>query len=296
MSMITDQTQRRTNIASVNPQVLLDQQIADVIESARLTRDTNPFFTGAKKVRAIAPLPALRIAHGWREITKCFMFTSIAGLGELAKEADSHEYPREDLLSTMQTIFGVIGDDLSNLMEDFSKVAPSGPAGMHYAWWETDIVAPLRKLAGDEFPTGAPTLDPGPIRLIRNMRRLADHSLGAAIQLRVVEAIALDIAVAFKRVMRRVVHQGQRVFAGPAHFKWMDSHISAEVAHHKAVSDNDTGTCIIADTVRKRELMLSLTREYVKNWQLALADFAGHLPIQEAATDAEQPAPAELVM
>ena len=150
MSMITDRTRQQGN-AAITEQVLLDHQIADLIEGARLTRETNSFFNGAKKVRTIAPLPALRIAHGWREMTKCFMFTSIAGLGQLAKEADSQEYPREELLSTMQTVFGVIGDDLSNVMVAFSRVAPGGPAGMHYAWWETDFVTPLRKLSGDQF-------------------------------------------------------------------------------------------------------------------------------------------------
>ncbi|WP_374569139.1 DUF6202 family protein [Ideonella sp.] len=296
MSMITDRTRPQGNNANLTEQVLLDHQIADLIEGARLTRETNDFFTGAKKVRDIAPLPALRIAHGWREMTKCFMFTSIAGLGQLAKEADSQEYPREDLLSTMQTIFGVIGDDLSNLMVAFSKVAPGGPAGMHYAWWETDFVTPLRKLAGAPYANGPLPLGPGATRLIENMRRLADHPLGAAIQLRVVEAIALDITVAFKRVMTRVTHQGRRVFTEPAHFTWMDSHIEAEVAHHKAVSDDDTGTCGIADTLQKREQMLSLTREYVDSWRVALTEFASHLPNQEEATDAEDLSPIEVLM
>lgn len=58
-----------------------DEQIAGCIESAQLTRDTNRFFMEAKSVESMEPLPALGIAHGWREITKAFMFTSLAGLG-----------------------------------------------------------------------------------------------------------------------------------------------------------------------------------------------------------------------
>jgi len=287
MSLITNDNHHPNNDnVAISAQVLLDRQISDMLERARLTRATNAFFTGAKNVRSIDVLPALRIAHGWREMTKCFMFTSIAGLGQLAKEADGQEYPREDLLSTMQTIFGVIGDDLSNLMLAFSKVAPKGPAGMHYAWWETDFVTPLRGLVGDELPGGTLQLGPGATRLIENMRRLADHPLGAAIQLRIVEAIALDITVAFKYIMTRVSHQDQRVFSGRERFTWMDSHIEAEVAHHKAVSHDDTGTCGIADTEQKREQMLTLTREYVQSWQAALAEFASHLPSQSEASDA----------
>lgn len=286
MTPIADQNRNPESRVAVSAQVLLDQQIAGLIEDARLTRESNSFFNAAKTVRAISVLPALRIAHGWREMTKCFMFTSIAGLGQLAKEADSEEHPRNELLCTMQTIFAVIGDDLSNQMLAFSKVAPRGPAGMHYAWWETDFVTPLRKLVGVEVGSGALELGPGPRGLIENMRRLADNPLGAPIQLRVVEAIALDITVAFKRVMTRALHQGQRVFTERAQFAWMDSHIEAEVAHQKAVSHDHTGTCGIAETAQKREQMLSLTREYVKSWQIALAEFASFLTDRDDASHA----------
>jgi Family of unknown function (DUF6202) len=257
-------------------QARLDLLITDLIAQAQLTRETNAFFVGAKAVRAIDPLPALRIAHSWREMTKAFMFTSLAGLGVLAKQADDQAYPSPDLLNTIQTIFGVIGDDLTNLMPAFKKVAPAGAAGMHYAWWETDIVTPLKAIAG---PSGnALVLGAGAQALIANMRRLTDDPFGAAIQLRVVEAIALDITVAYKRIMSKVMVDGRRVFSRPAQLDWMNSHIEAEVAHHKAVSDHDTGTSGIADTPAKRQQMLALTREYIANWSLALDEFAALLP------------------
>ena len=264
--------------ASHNAQIRFDAQIADCLESAQLTRETNRFFVQAKSVKSIEPLPALRIAHGWREMTKAFMFTSIAGLGVMAADADTQTEPNRNLLKAIQTIFQVIGDDLSNLMPVFREVAPEGPDGMHYAWWESSIVNPLKSAVGAPENDTTNMLGAGAKQLIANMRALIHEPLGAAVQLRVVEAIALDITVAFKRVFSKAVVDGNRLFTRPDQFVWMDSHIHAEVEHHKAVSDDDTGTTAIADTEEKQRHMLQLTRQYAESWNIALNEFADHLP------------------
>ena len=269
--------------ASQHAQIRFDAQIASCLESAGLTRETNRFFVQAKTVRSIEARAALRIAHSWREMTKAFMFTSIAGLGVMASEADAQTQPNRNLLKAIQTIFQVIGDDLSNLMPVFQKVAPQGTEGMHYAWWESTIVNPLKSAIGAPANDTAGMLGPGAQQLITNMRALTHEPLGAAVQLRVVEAIALDITVAFKRVLSKAVADGQRVFTRPEQFQWMDSHIHAEVEHHKAVSDADTGTTAIADTEEKRRHMLSLTRSYAEDWNLALNEFADCLPSTQAS-------------
>lgn len=265
--------------ASPHNTIRFDEQIAECVESAQLTRDTNRFFIEAKSVESIEPLSALGIAHGWREITKAFMFTSIAGMGVMAAEADAQTRPNNNLLKAIQTIFQVIGDDLSNLMPVFREVAPKGPDGMHYAWWESTIVNPLKDVVGAPANDTTQLLGPCARALIADMRRLIHEPLGAAVQLRVVEAIALDITVAFKRVFSKVEADGQRLFTRPEQFQWMDSHIHAEVEHHKAVSDDDTGTTAIADTEEKQAHMLRLTRQYAARWNAALGEFADHLSV-----------------
>lgn len=265
-----DSTSQRTD--------LFDAQIAACLESEQLSRDDNRFFVQAKTVKTIEPLPALRIAYGWRELTKAFMFTSIAGLGVMARDADAQDKPNANLLKAIQTIFQVIGDDLSNVMPVFREVAPPGPDGMHYAWWESSIVEPLRSVVGEPASDTSGMLGPAGRALIEDMRRLAHAPLGAAVQLRVVEAIALDITVAFKRIFSKVDVGGQRLFSRPEQLLWMDSHIHAEVEHHKAVSDDDTGTTAIADTEDKRHEMLLLTRSYANKWNRALGEFADFLP------------------
>ncbi|MBN3808538.1 DUF6202 family protein [Paraburkholderia sp. Ac-20347] len=259
-----------------------DAAIAACLEASHLTTEANRFFVEAKAVKSIDPLAALGIAHGWREITKTFMFTSIAGLGLMASEADAETYPNTNLLTAIQTVFQVIGDDLSNVMPVFREVAPAGPAGMHYAWWESAIVEPLKAALGAGTNDTSNLLRPGGKRLIENMRQLAHDPLGAAVQLRVVEAIALDITVAFKRVFSRVEISGGRLFSRPQHFQWMDSHIHAEVEHHKAVSDDDTGTTAIADTPEKQARMLQLTQTYAAHWDVALNEFADFLHLSGA--------------
>jgi hypothetical protein len=273
-----------------NAQSDFDARIAQCLQDSQLTRETNRFFIEAKRVKSINPLPALRIAYGWREMTKTFMFTSIAGLGLMAQEADSQAAPNLNLLKSMQTVFQVIGDDLSNLMPAFQKVAPAGPAGMHYAWWESAIVDPLKAALGAPLNDTSDMLPEGQKRLIANMRSLAYEPLGAAVQLRVVEAIALDITVAFKRIFSKVYVEGERLFSTPAQFAWMDSHIEAEVEHHKAVSDDDTGTTAIADTVEQQARMFNLTQAYAHNWNAALNEFAENLPLEEAQTLAPEQA------
>lgn len=274
--------------ASPYQHVRFDEQIAGCIESARLTRDTNRFFMEAKSVESIEPLPALGVAHGWREITKAFMFTSLAGLGVMAAEADEQTNPNHNQLKAIQTIFQVIGDDLSNLMPVFREVAPKGPEGMHYAWWESTIVNPLKDAVGAPANDTTHLLGPCARALIADMRGLIHEPLGAAVQLRVVEAIALDITVAFKRVFSKVEIDGQRLFTRPEQFQWMDSHIHAEVEHHKAVSDDDTGTTTVADTEEKQTHMLRLTQQYAARWNAALGEFADHLSIatQDRAVNA----------
>lgn len=269
--------------ATQNAQVRFDAQIASCIESAQLTRETNRFFVLAKSVQSIEARPALRIAHSWREMTKAFMFTSLAGLGGMAAEADAQTEPNRNLLKAIQTIFQVIGDDLSNMMPVFKEVAPQGPDGMHYAWWETTIVHPLRNAVGAPANDTTSMLGIEAQHLISNMRALIHEPMGAAVQLRVVEAIALDITVAFKRVFSKAVADGKRIFSGPEQFQWMDSHIHAEVEHHKAVSDDDTGTTAIADTAEKQRHMLRLTEQYAGRWNLALNEFADCLPTTPAS-------------
>jgi len=253
-----------------------ESEIVECLNSNELSTDTNRFFVMAKGVKTINPEAALRIAYGWREITKSFMFTSLAGLGILAAEAEASENPDINLLKTIQTSFQVIGDDLANNMQVFKEVAPAGPEGMHYAWWETDIVDVLRKAVSDnkehEF------LPPSSQKLIQNMRKLSTDPLGCAVQLRVVEAIALEITIAFKRIYSRVEVNGNKLFTNKEQFNWMNSHIHAEVEHHKSVSDEDSGTTVIANTKLKQQRMLELTEEYAANWNAALNDFADHIP------------------
>jgi hypothetical protein len=156
----------------------MERLVTSYLEDGHLTRETNQFFTETKAIKTVMLLPALEVAHGWREITKTFMFTSITGMGLMAEEAQADEIPNQNLLKTIQTVFEVIGDDLTNAMPVFKKVAPQGPAGMHYLWWDTSIVKPLELEAYRKSGHGKSELGPKAKKLIENMRKLAHEPMG----------------------------------------------------------------------------------------------------------------------
>jgi hypothetical protein len=255
----------------------VDNQLARLINDSGLSSSGNRFFQAARAVRQVDGEAALRIAHYWREVTKTFMLTTIAGVGRMAEEASRQADPPRHYLGVMQTIFRVIGDDLNNEMHLFKAVAPVGVGGIHYVWWEDSILRPvaerLRRRGADQMP-GLPSRV---VALQELMHRMSRSPLGTAVQLRVVEAIALDVVVAFKRVFTRLVIGGSKVFPAGEQLAWMNSHIQAEVAHHSEVSNQGCGMASLADTEAKQKEMLGLTAGYARAWNAALEDFAAAL-------------------
>lgn len=251
----------------------LDQLFARMILDARLTPKTNGFFLAAKSVDTVDPYGGLCVAVYWREVTKMFMLSTIAGVGVVAAEAAAQAAPPHHLLSTLQTAVRVISDDLNNVLPTFKEVAPEGVGGIHYVWWNDSIYQPIRDLLSRAGKPTEVVLPPRVEALRANMERLGRSPLGAALQLRVVEAIALDLCIAYRRIYARLAVGGVRPFQSGASLAWMDSHIKAEVEHHKEVRDSETGMANIADTPSKQAEMVSLAREYIANWAGALADF-----------------------
>ncbi|MFI5617204.1 DUF6202 family protein [Streptomyces sp. NPDC051567] len=258
----------------------LDQRVEAEIDKAGLRRADHPFFKVARGVESVDAHAALEVACRWRAMTKSFMLTTLSGLGVLARTLNSRgDEPGRDLLGAFQTAYRVIGDDLDNVAAAFREVAPAGPDGIHYLWWDDTVVAPVAALLDTARQRSAAEL-PAPVTaLLANMERLADEPLGPGVQLRVVETIALDIAVAFRRMFpRTAVPAGHgALFTGPGDLAWIDSHIKAETGHAAQVSDDESGmTGLVADPA-DAELFLALVREYAQNWSRALETFARSL-------------------
>jgi len=97
------------------------------------------------------------------------------------------------------------------------------------------------------------------------------------VQLRVVETIALDIAVAFRRMYGKVTAGGEKVFTEKEQFAWIDAHIKAETVHAAQVSDDETGmTTLVTDDAEAAEF-LRLVEEYAGSFSRALKCFAQRL-------------------
>ncbi|MFB6909022.1 DUF6202 family protein [Streptomyces bacillaris] len=259
-------------------QAELDARVEAAIDAAGLRRADNPFFDAARRAAEVPHEGALAVAHRWRAMTKSFMFTTLAGLGVLAARLDREADPSPTVLGAFQTVYQVIGDDLANAAPEFSAVAPEGPAGVHYVWWDDTVLAPMAALVPSEVRERAAVLPVEVTDLLANMGRLATEPLGAAVQLRVVETIALDIAVAFRRMYGKVESDGVAVFRADGALDWVDSHIRAETVHAAQVSADETGMTSLVRSAAEAEDFMRLTEEYAANWSRALASFAHCLP------------------
>ncbi|MEV7040414.1 DUF6202 family protein [Amycolatopsis sp. NPDC051061] len=253
----------------------LDDQVNRLIDGAGLNRENNEFFHRARHCPTVTPEAAYTIAATWGRMTRSFMFTTIASLGLNARRFAMTEEPNHLELAVFQTAYRVIGDDVANFAGEFAAVGPQGAAGIHYVWWHDTVTARLAPHAGEARTPGVPA---GARVLLASMARLADEPLGAAVQLRVVEHIALDIAVAFRRVCTNVVVDGAPLFARHGDLDWIDSHIRAETGHAASVSDDETGMTTAVAPTPDRDRFVALVAEYVASWAGALDEFARVLP------------------
>jgi hypothetical protein len=252
----------------------LDRRVEEKIDKALLRRTDNPFYSAARGVGSVSPETALAVGYRFRAMTKGFMFSTLAGLGVMARRFMAEDAPAHDLLGAFQRVYRVIGDDLDNVSPVFRAVAPGGPAGIHYVWWEEAVVAPL---AAHVDPDRRRVLARLPVEvtdLLANMDRLAGAPLGAAVQLRVVQVIALDIAVGFRRMLPKVAVRGAALFGAPGKLAWVDSHIRAGTAHAARVSDEATAMTTLVTSRAAAEEFVAQVGEYAENWSLALASFA----------------------
>ncbi|MEV7390536.1 MULTISPECIES: DUF6202 family protein [unclassified Streptomyces] len=263
---------------SAAEQAELDARVEAAIDEAGLRRADNPFFGAARRAGTVSHEGALAVAHRWRAMTKGFMFTTLSGLGVLAGRLNAQDAPSPVLLGAFQTVYQVIGDDLANAAPEFSAVAPKGPAGIHYVWWQDTVLAPVAALVPAEVRERAAQLPPAVTDLLADMDRLAAEPLGAAVQLRIVETIALDIAVAFRRMYGKVQAVDGALFRQDGALDWVDSHIRAETVHAAQVSADETGMTSLVTSAAEADDFVRLSVEYAAHWSRSLASFADCLP------------------
>lgn len=254
----------------------IDSKIDHLIENAKITKETNPFFIKAKQVSQVPLEPALMIAFNWREITKKFMFTVLTGLGVMAEKINELDFPSKYAMRVLQTGIAVISDDLNNVFPALAEKAPSGPEGAHYIWWENSILVPLLE-AGHKKSLPIPIISSKTKRLLQNMNKLSKNSLGVAIQLRVVEAIALDIVLAFLPLFSKTSLDTQPIFQSRENLSWITAHIKAEVIHHRQVTHDDNGVMNIVNTIKEQEELFFLAEEYINSWKGVFEDFYAFL-------------------
>lgn len=244
----------------------LDNEITKMIDEAKLNRRNNNFFILANQVENVSLSAATKIAYNWRAFTRHFMFTVLSGIGVLADNIRQYSNSSDVLLSVLQTSINIISDDLNNIDATFTDIAPKGPEGIHYRWWEESILFPLLSICRDNCLTNNNTLNPETEKLLRNMSKLSNNYFGSSVQLRVVEAIAMDIALAFRSIFPKLEVNGAKVFKTRDELAWIYTHIKAEAIHHQQVTDHDAGITQIAISPHEQQEFMLLTKELIDSW------------------------------
>lgn len=255
----------------------MEAAASKIIEAKKLGRNVHPFFVFADEYqktpgKTISVRSAFEMARHWEIMTKTFMFSTLSSLAKLSESLEQSADPSNDVLKALQTGVKVISDDLNNNHPVFARFAPAGPDGIHYKWWRKDVVFPLADklfiLSWDQIP-----LSENIAKLIAGMQELAREPFGFAVQLRVVEAIALHIAMAFHKILIGVEHQGQKIYGKRSALAWITAHIQAEVTHHSQVTDTQDGMSYVATNVEEQHQFLATLDWYSELWSHALNDF-----------------------
>lgn len=255
----------------------LNDVIAKIIDSSCLTPEKNSFFTTVANKENFTLISAYYIALKWREITKNFLFTSIVGIGNLAERISYHQEPSTSALITLQTVVSIISDDLYSANVNFhgTKISENADKA-HYRWWEKTILNPLSLLV-------KPEIEPNFIAsknielLIKKMKEYSNLAIGVIIQLRIVESIASDICIAFKKIFSHIEYNNARVFKSDKELAWIFSHINAELIHQKMVETSLLNSLPEIENQLSEVEFLNLTKEYCNYWNNALSDFASYL-------------------
>lgn len=263
----------------------IESAITGIINNSKLNMHNNVFFQKALYLKEVDIISVYKIAYNWREITKTFLFTTISGLGCLAERIGKENQPNPKLISILQTGFSIISDDLSNIHPAFHLDAPKGANGVHYKWWEDTILKPVAKyITNKEI-----ALSVGTEALLDKMNLFAKSFFGPAVQLRVVEAIALNICNAFFAIFKKVQYKGVGIFQSETDLAWIGSHMKVEEIHCEQVSNTTFGMTGIATTIEEIDELLTLTEDYADAWAAVLNDFSDFIDVDFNSTLKELP-------
>lgn len=250
-----------------------DSKISYLIDNAHLTKENNPFFTKVKETTPISLESALKIAMNWGDITKQFKFTVLISLGELADKISQINFPPAYVIRALQTGLTIISDDLNTIFSEREGNTSKDPDGVNDSWWEKIILRPLLAVTKNKKLPSKITGSPKIQKLLQEMNKLAQHPLGFAVQLYVVEVISLDIILALLPLFARVEVDGQKIFKSSEIISWMMAHIQGESVPQQRVTHEDNRILNIVSTVENQQELYRLAQDYVRSWGEALTEF-----------------------
>ena len=259
-----------------------ESKLRYLMEQAQLRDWGDPFFIRAKQKPTVSLEAAIKIASLWRDITKHYMYTLLISLGKLADNVSQLDLPPEYTICALQTGITIISDDLENAFS-LKEKAPARPDGMNPVWWEANIVRPLIAASPKKSLSTKITVAPKTQRLFQLMDELAKNPLGFAVQLHVVESLAVDMVLFLLALFAKIEVQGQKILNSSEVMNWIAAHIEDEAIEDQANLYEDTDIINIMGVEDPQDLHL-IAEEYVNCWREVLDELHGFLN-EEPVTD-----------
>ncbi len=253
-----------------------DSKMTSLIEQHRLTEIKNPFFIRANQMPPLSVDVGLQIAFHWRDITKRYMQTLLISLGKLADNVSQLDLPFDYVICALQTGITVISDDFTHTFAALNKKEQPGPDGTHYVWWETNILSPLIRASHQKSLSPDITVAPKIQLLLESMNKLAKNPLGFAIQLRVVESIALDMVLLLLTLFSKIEVQGKKIFKSSDMLSWITAHIEDEGFEEQHTPYENQEAMNIVRAADQKDLF-RLAEMYVNRWREAIDELYGFL-------------------
>jgi len=260
-----------------------ESKMLSLMERTRLRDEENPFFIRAKQTRTVSRETAIKIASHWRDITKQYMYTLLISLGKLADNVSQLDMSSEYVICALQAGITIISDDLDKAFFSLEETVPADPDGMNTFWWEDNILRPLIAASPNRRLSSEITVAPKTQILLQLMDELAKNPLGFAVQLWVVESIAVEMVLFLLALFAKIEVQGQKVFKSSEVMDWIAAHIEDEAFEDRENVYEDTDMINIAGMGDRQDLF-RLAEEYMNCWKEALDELHGFLN-EEPVTD-----------
>jgi len=151
------------------------------------------------------------------------------------------------------------------------------PDGLHYLWWEANIITPLIAASKPRRFSSEAIVAPKIQKLLQVMEELGKNPLGFAVQLWVVESVGIDMILFLLVSFAKIEVDGEKLFKSSEVMNWVAAHIEDDSITDQRICYGDHKTIPILETMMDQNDLFILAAEYTHCWKDALDELYGLL-------------------